>query len=92
MSSNNSNQQGHRNLQKTGAKELQSPNQITEAQYMPSQTMKDASVASTLGADTYECEDEDIPSRVRNSKQMALEQEYTRYCMYFMRGAAQELT
>lgn len=83
MSSNNSNQQDHRTLQKTGEKDLPSPNQIIEARSKPSQTMKNASVANTSAADTDECEDEEFPSQVRNSKQMASEQEYTRSGVYF---------
>jgi len=83
MSSNNSNQQDHRTLQKTGEKDLPSPNQIMEARSKPSQTMKNASVANASATDTDECEDEEFPSQVQNSKQMASEQKYTRSSVYF---------
>jgi hypothetical protein len=84
MSSNNSNQQDHRTLQETGEKDLPSPNQIMKARSKPSQTMKNASVANTSAADTDECEDEEVPSQVRNSNRMASEQEYTRSGVYFL--------
>jgi hypothetical protein len=83
MPSNNSNQQDHRTLQKTGEKDPPSPNQITEALSKPSKTMKNASTANTLAADTDECEDEEFPSHVQNSKKMAPEQESTRSGVYF---------
>ncbi|KFZ02939.1 hypothetical protein V502_11373 [Pseudogymnoascus sp. VKM F-4520 (FW-2644)] len=78
MSSSNSNQRGHRTLRKTDEKDFSSPHQITEAQSWPSQTMKNGSVVNTSAADTDECEDDEFPSQVRNSKQMVSEQEYTR--------------
>jgi hypothetical protein len=84
MSSNNSNQQGHRTLQKTSEKDLPSPNQIMEARSKPSEAMENASVADTTAADIDECEDEEFPSQVRNSKQMASEQEYIRSGMHFI--------
>ncbi|OBT82586.1 hypothetical protein VE02_08679 [Pseudogymnoascus sp. 03VT05] len=78
MSSNNSNQQGHLTLRKTDEKKLPSPHQITESQSRPSQNMKNGSVVNNSAADTDECEDEEFPSQVRDSRQIVSEQEYTR--------------
>jgi hypothetical protein len=82
MSSNNSNQQGHRTLRKSDEKDLPSPHQITDAQSRPSQTMKNGSVVNTSAVDTDECEDEEFPSQVRNSKKTVSEQECTRSGVY----------
>jgi hypothetical protein len=78
MSSNNSNQQDPRTSQKTGEKDFPSPNQMMEGPSNSSHTRKNASVANTSAADSYEYEDEEFPPQVRNSKHMASEQEYTK--------------
>jgi hypothetical protein len=83
MSSNNSNQQDQRTSQKTGEKDFPSPNQMMEGPSNSSHTRKNASVANTSAADSYEYEDEEFPPQVRNSKHMASEQEYTKPGEYF---------
>jgi hypothetical protein len=78
MSSNNSNQQDQRTSQKTGEKDFPSPNQMVEGPSNSSHTRKNASVANTSATGSDECEDEEFPPQVRNSKHIASGQEYTK--------------